>query len=92
MPALVHRDPNSRWEPCAYTGKIWRLAEILAGLGHQVFVYGGPHTDTSATDVTVVTDEDRARWFGTETWEHTVFDQFDSESAPWKTMNVRARG
>lgn len=89
LPALVHRDPNPRWEPCAYTGKIWRLAEILTGLGHEVFVYGGPHTDTAATDITVVTDATRQRWFGDETWEDTVFNEFDPMSAPWMTFNSR---
>ena len=89
LPALVHRDANSNWEPCAYTGKIWRLAQILVGLGHEVFVYGGPHTDTAATDVTVISDEDRSRWFGDETWEHTVFNEFDPASTPWMTTNHR---
>jgi glycosyltransferase involved in cell wall biosynthesis len=87
LPALVHRDANSNWAPCAYTGKIWRLAAILTALDHEVFVYGGPDTDTDGTDVTVVTDDERHRWFGNEAWEDTVFNEFDPTSAPWLTMN-----
>jgi glycosyltransferase involved in cell wall biosynthesis len=89
LPALVHRDCNPDWEPDAYVGKIWRLARILAELGHEVFVYGGPDTDTAGTDVTVVSDDDRLRWFGSETWENRVFNEFDPLSAPWVTFNSR---
>lgn len=89
LPGLVHRDPCPAWEPCAYSGKIWRLARMLVDHGRDVYVYGGPDTDTAGTDVTVLTADDRARWFGDETWENTVFDQFDPASAPWTTMNVR---
>jgi glycosyltransferase involved in cell wall biosynthesis len=87
LPGLVHRDANPNWEPDAYVGKIWRLATILTELGHKVFVYGGPDTDTAGTDVTVISDDDRRRWFGDETWANTVFNEFDPASAPWLTMN-----
>lgn len=90
LPGLVHRDPCPDWEPCAYSGKTYRLAKMLAGLGYEVFVYGGPDTATAGTDITVLTADDRARWFGDETWDNTVFDRFDPDSAPWKTMNARA--
>lgn len=86
---LVHRDANSYWEPDAYVGKLWRLASMLVGLGHEVFVYGGPDTDTEATDITVVSSADRHRWFGDETWENTVYNQFDPMSTPWVTFNSR---
>jgi len=89
LPALVHRDCNADWEPDAYVGKIWRLARMLTESGHEVFVYGGPDTDTAGTDVTVVGDDDRHRWFGHETWADTVFNQFDPAAAPWLTMNGR---
>lgn len=87
LPGLVHRDCNANWEPDAYVGKTWRLARMLTESGHEVFVYGGPHTDTAATDITVISAADRRRWFGNETWEETVFNEFDPTSAPWLTMN-----
>jgi glycosyltransferase involved in cell wall biosynthesis len=87
LPGLVHRDCNPNWEPDAYVGKIWRLARMLVGLGHEVFLYGGPDTDTTATAVEVITAQDRPRWFGDETWADKVFNEFDPTSAPWLTMN-----
>jgi glycosyltransferase involved in cell wall biosynthesis len=87
---LPHRDPVRAWEPCAYTGKLVRLAEMLTGLGHEVYLYAGPDNDATVTEhVTVVTADDRRRWWGDETWEDTVFDQFDPTSAPWLVMNSR---
>lgn len=88
---LPHRDTTNRWEPCAYTGKIGRLARMLTELDRQVYLYGGPDNDAPCTEhVPVVTADDRSRWFGDETWDDTVFDQFDPSSAPWLVMNSRA--
>jgi glycosyl transferase family 1 len=85
-----HRDVNADWEPDAYVGKAWRLVRMLADLGHHVTLYGGPGDDTAVSEhVTVVSAEDRQRWFGDETWEQTVFNQFDPCSTPWMTMNSR---
>jgi glycosyltransferase involved in cell wall biosynthesis len=61
---------------------------MLTDRGHHVTLYGGPGDDTASSEhVTVVTDDDRRRWFGDETWEETVFNEFDPVSAPWLTMN-----
>lgn len=90
VPGLVHRDVTMRWEPCAYTGKILRLCRMLHNLEHEVYLYTGPECDAPVTQhVVVVSDEDRRRWFGEETWEQTVFNEFDPMSTPWVTMNSR---
>lgn len=89
LPGLVHRDANTIWEPDAYVGKLWRLCRMLVDQGHEVFHYAGPDADTAATDVTVVSDEDRARWFGDEDWAGTVFNQFDPTHPSWATFNAR---
>ena len=89
IPALVHRDVTLGWEPCAYTGKILRLCKMLTGQGHEVYLYSGPDNDAAVKEhVTVVTAEDRQRWFGDETWEETVFNEFDANSAPWLKFNA----
>lgn len=63
---------------------------MLAGLGHHVILYGGPGDNTAASEhVTVVTTDDRARWFGNTDWNTEVFNQFDPLSAPWMAMNSR---
>jgi hypothetical protein len=85
-----HRDINADWCPDAYVGKAFRLVRMLTDQGHHVTLYGGHGDDTAATEhVTVVTGEDRGRWFGDTDWETEVFNQFDPVSAPWMVFNSR---
>lgn len=89
---LPHRDPVKDWEPCAYSGKLLRLCDMLTGQGHDVILYAGPGCDAEVAEhVVVVSDDDRARWgYDVIDWRHTVFNQFDPTAAPWVTMNSRA--
>lgn len=90
LPGLVHRDANPWWEPDAYVGKLWRLAQMLTGAGHEVYVYGGPETATAGTDVTVINADERVGWFGAERWpEDRVFNEFDPRHPSWQTFNQR---
>ena len=90
IPSLVHRDVISRWEPCAYTGKILHQCEMLSSLGHEVFLYSGPECDARVKEhIPVVSEDDRQEWFGDETWEQTVFYDFDANAPHWKTFNGR---
>lgn len=84
-----HRDLTTNWEPDAYVGKALRLCRMLTGLGHDVYLYSGPENDAPAEHITVVSAEDRVRWFGDTDWDETVFNEFDPMSAPWMTMNSR---
>jgi len=85
-----HRDIVNDWEPDAYVGKCLRLCTMLTSIGHDVTLYAGPRCDAPVAEhVPVVSDGDRAGWFTGETWEQTVFDQFDPTSAPWRTVNAR---
>lgn len=89
LPGLVHRDPCPDWEPCAYSGKTFRLAMMLAAHDHDVFVYGGPDTGTAGTDVAVVSADERAGWFGPSDWNTRVFNEFDPAHPSWVTFNAR---
>lgn len=85
-----HRDVNVTWEPDAYVGKCLHLVAMLTGQGHEVILYGGPGDDTAATEhVTIVTADDRDRWFGDTDWTEQVFNEFDPLSAPWLATNTR---
>lgn len=90
IPALVHRDVINDWEPCAYTGKILRLCRMLTDQGHEVVLYSGEKTDAPVAElVPVVTDADRAGWFGDTDWNEVVFNTFDPMHPAWHTMNMR---
>lgn len=87
LPGLPHNDPVRATEYCAFAQRIRRLADLLVDLGHEVFVYCGD-AETAAETVRVVTDEDRRRWFGDETFEHQVFDRWDPTDPCWAQMNA----
>lgn len=87
---VPHRDIVDDWEPDAYVGKVLRLATMLTRLGHDVHLYAGPRTDAEVAElVTVVTDDDRHTWFGDETWDETVFNEFDPAHPSWAAVNAR---
>lgn len=87
LPGLPHNDPVRATEYCAFAQRIRRLADLLVDLGHEVFVYCG-EAETDAEPVRVVSDEDRHRWFGDETFEHRVFDRWDPTDPCWTEMNA----
>lgn len=87
LPGLPHNDPVRATEYCAFAQRIRRLADLLVGLGHEVFVYCGD-AETDAEIVRVVVEEDRRRWFGDETFEHRVFDRWDQADPCWAEMNA----
>lgn len=90
IPSLVHRDVTNRWEPDAYIGKILHQCEMLTSQGHEVYLYSGPECDARVKEhVAVVSEADRLKWFGDETWDQTVFNEFDANLPHWQTFNDR---
>lgn len=60
---------------------------MLTGVGHQVVLYSGPACDADVAEhVVVVTDADRRRWFGDETYADRVFDRWDPADPCWTEM------
>lgn len=87
---VPHRDITNDWEPDAYVGKTLRLCRMLTGLGHHVVLYSGPGNDAPVAEhVTVVTADDRRRWFGDVDWAETVFNEFDPGHPAWTTSNLQ---
>lgn len=89
LPGLPHNDTIRSTEYCAYAQKWRRLCDMLTGLGHQVFYYGGPRNEAAVAEhIVVVTEDDRWRWFGDETYEQRVFDRWDPTDPCWVEMNL----
>lgn len=90
IPSLVHRDVTNRWEPDAYIGKILHQCEMFTNMGHEVFLYSGPECDAKVTEhIPIVSEADRHEWFGDETWDQMVFNQFDPSEPHWQAFNSR---
>ena len=96
IPGLPHNDPVRATEYCAFAQRIRRLTTALHDLGHEVYLYAGPDSDASCTEhVEVIKFDDRARWFGDETWTEQVFDRWDPDDSCWTESNtaiIRAIG
>ena len=89
LPGLPHNDPVRATEYCAFAQRIRRLATALHGLGHEVYLYAGPDSDAQCTEhVQVINFDDRARWFGDETFEERVFDRWDPTDPCWTETNA----
>lgn len=88
LPGLPHNDTVRAAEYCAYAQKWRRLCDMLTGLGHDVFYYGGPENEGAVAEhVVVVTEQDRQRWFGDERYVERVFDRWDPGDPCWTEMN-----
>lgn len=59
---------------CAYTQKATRIADMLDGLGHTVYTYGGETSDAAGELVTVICDQDQ------------IPHDFDLSLPHWQTM------
>lgn len=60
-------------------------------LGHEVFLYAGTQNEADVTEfITVVSDDQRAKWFGAYDWNTQVFDRWDFKDECWTTMNMSA--
>jgi glycosyltransferase involved in cell wall biosynthesis len=64
---------------------------MMTSLGHEVFLYGGSENDAKVTEfVAIVSDQDRKDWFGHLDFNKDVFNDWNSNSECWQTMNIRA--
>lgn len=64
---------------------------MMSSLGHEVFLYAGTETEANVTElITVVSDEDRQKWFGHYDWNTMVFNEWDRHAECWRVMNDRA--
>ncbi len=89
--SLPHTQTTKDYVWCAYTAKVVRFCNMMTSLGHEVYLYGGTENEAKVTEfITVVTDDDRKKWFGDTDWNYTVFDRWDPNSECWDSMNSRA--
>lgn len=64
---------------------------MMSSLGHEVFLYGGEKNEAAVTEfIPLVSAEDLKAWFGDYNSETTVFNDWNSSSVCWQTMNIRA--
>jgi len=50
IPAYVHLPCSREYMGCAFTQKVYKLAQMLLSLGHEVFIYGAEDSDVPCTE------------------------------------------
>lgn len=89
--SLPHTQVTKEYCWCAYTAKVLKFCNMMTSLGHEVFLYAGTQNEAKVTEfITVVTDEQRNKWFGDYNWNTTVFNIWDPNAECWETMNSAA--
>lgn len=87
---LAHVPTNKVYQSCAYTQKIVNLTKMLTSLGHEVLLYCGEESATSATEqIEVVSTADRNRVYGEYDW-HKEFFKHDPKDEVHQIFNRRA--
>ncbi|MBF6078655.1 glycosyltransferase [Nocardia beijingensis] len=88
--------PNTQttkhYQPCAYTQKNRRFAEMMTNRGHEVFLYGGEENDAACTEfVPIVTKAEQAEWFGgNDVYKGPLNLTWNPYDPHWLTSNERA--
>lgn len=79
---LAHIPTSREYEPCAYTGKVLRLADMLLAKGHEVIFYGNSDSIINCTEkVSVLTPEDRRMVYGDYNWRNEFFKHDPADKA-----------
>lgn len=64
---------------------------MLKAEGHEAILYAGPQSHGEYTEhVEIVSNDDRRRWYGEESWRGRVFDRWEPADPCWTEMGDRA--
>lgn len=87
---LPHTVTSKEFNACAYTQKVVKFAKMMTDRGHEVIHYGHEDSDLQCTEhVSVLTNEDFAKSYGSHDWRKTFF-KFNTEDHAYQTFYANA--
>ncbi len=87
---LPHTVTSKEFNACAYTQKVVKFGKMMTERGHEVIHYGHEDSDLQCTEhVSVLTNEDFAKSYGSHDWRKTFF-KFNTEDHAYKTFYANA--
>jgi len=87
---LPHTVTSKEFNACAYTQKVLKFSKAMTNRGHEVIHYGHEDSDLQCTEhVSVLTNEDFAKSYGSHDWRKTFF-KFNTEDHAYKTFYANA--
>lgn len=87
---LPHTVTSKEFNACAYTQKVVKFGKMMTDRGHEVIHYGHEDSVLDCTEhVSVLTNEDFAKSYGSHDWRKTFF-KFNTEDHAYKTFYANA--
>ena len=87
---LPHTVTSKEFNACAYTQKVVKFGKMMTNRGHEVIHYGHEDSLLGCTEhVSVLTNEDFAKSYGSHDWRKTFF-KFDTNDHAYQTFYANA--
>ena len=87
---LPHTVTSKEFNACAYTQKVVKFGKMMTNRGHEVIHYGHEDSLLGCTEhVSVLTNEDFAKSYGSYDWRKTFF-KFNTEDHAYQTFYANA--
>lgn len=84
---LPHTSVTEAYTACAFTHRVRKFCGMMHGLGHTVYLYGGPESEAECTEfMPCITEPERAAIHGSD---HFVMSSFDYNLSHWRKFNGR---
>jgi glycosyltransferase involved in cell wall biosynthesis len=91
MVTMPHVQVSRAWNACAYTQKDVRFARMVRAHGHKVIMYANEGSNVAVDEmVPMLTEEERASWFGSHDRQKLYHLLWDSNQPYWQAFAAKA--
>lgn len=85
-----HTATSRDYNACAYTSKIKKFIDMMMPRGHECIHYGNEGSDVPCEHVQILTEAERAGWFGSHDRQKPYTLAWDNGQPYWQAFNTKA--